>query len=523
MKLILKIERRRTGAGSDFTRENLDGETISIGRGAGAQIRFRDPQLAPIQAIFEINTEGLLIREIGRSGLIAVNGSRVQAATLQIGDELVVGTHHMLVGQSEGVWSLTIDQASFQDRLDDQEIVKSQLERLSINEKLPSLLSLSLSVLVLFSFCYFLIPVVTENKEAWSSGPISSAHKFIESDCQACHIEPFKPVRDAECSKCHNVANHAPSLKETRHQSAFAEQRCADCHQEHNGKDGLHSRDSRSCVSCHADLKKIFATTHISDVLDFSKHPEFRITAAKRVALGSVDAIDNTPLKLNHALHLENSIRGPKGLVTLQCSDCHAVNPRTQEIEPISFEKNCRSCHSLEFDPRFPGVEVPHGDQARISEFLSSHYSKLLLQPQEQAKVAELNRIKPGMKSEAQIYNRATLQLLEDTVEHAEDVLYRKTGCQLCHLNADQKNSTTNLGAFEVQAPNIPSTWLPHAKFSHQPHLSIKCQDCHGEALKSKNTEDILLPKIDSCHACHADPGVNGKLDSACVECHSYH
>jgi hypothetical protein len=528
MKLLLKIERKSPGGVSETTTELLEGETISIGRGAGAQIRFRDPQLSAVQVVLEISSDELIVREIGRTGLTFINGQAVKATAVRAGDQIKVGTHTVIVEQIDGLWSLNVDQASFEERIDDQALILAQLKSFSIQEKLPSLLTLSLAVLFLFSFLYFLLPVVTEDKDVWSSGPVSAAHKFIERDCQACHIEPFKQVRDAECAVCHNVNNHAPAIEKARHSATFASQRCVDCHQEHNGKEGIHLRDARSCVSCHGDIKRTLSESQIESVKDFSSHPEFRITTShqgekKRAIVGSPEALDTTPLKLNHALHLKSNIRGPKGNVTLQCSDCHATDQRSREIKPVSFESNCRSCHSLEFDPKFPGLEVPHGDSQRIKEFLRAHYSQLLLQPEQKNQTDELIRIKPGMGKEASMYNRATLQLLDQTVFDAEEILYKKTGCQLCHLADQERNLDLNKSAFKIQDPQIPNTWLTKAEFSHRPHQHMKCQDCHTAAEKSEKTQDLLLPQINSCRDCHADRGVKGKVDSDCVECHSYH
>ena len=46
----------------------------------------------------------------------------------------------------------------------------------------------------------------------------------------------------------------------------------------------------------------------------------------------------------------------------------------------------------------------------------------------------------------------------------------------------------------------------------------MECSACHA-APTSKETADVLLPKIETCMQCHAP----GKAESRCFECHAYH
>ena len=38
--------------------------------------------------------------------------------------------------------------------------------------------------------------------QQWSSGPLSKAHAFLETDCKACHAQAFVAVRDETCLSC---------------------------------------------------------------------------------------------------------------------------------------------------------------------------------------------------------------------------------------------------------------------------------------------------------------------------------
>ena len=44
----------------------------------------------------------------------------------------------------------------------------------------------------------------------WLSGSLSQGHASLGDNCQACHVEPFVPVRDAACKACHTaIHDHA--------------------------------------------------------------------------------------------------------------------------------------------------------------------------------------------------------------------------------------------------------------------------------------------------------------------------
>jgi hypothetical protein len=52
----------------------------------------------------------------------------------------------------------------------------------------------------------------------------------------------------------------------------------------------------------------------------------------------------------------------------------------------------------------------------------------------------------------------------------------------------------------------------------------MDCTQCHGEALASTQTVDVLLPRIDACVRCHHAPDGTGKGTTVnCVSCHVFH
>jgi len=71
----------------------LDRDQITIGRGPDADICFDDSTMSQQHAAFELTSEGYLVRDMGSTNGISVNGSRVMAADLKHGDRIGLGDH----------------------------------------------------------------------------------------------------------------------------------------------------------------------------------------------------------------------------------------------------------------------------------------------------------------------------------------------------------------------------------------------------------------------------------------------
>ncbi|KAJ8136457.1 hypothetical protein OY671_010330, partial [Metschnikowia pulcherrima] len=134
--------------------------------------------------------------------------------------------------------------------------------------------------------------------KAWSSGHLSSAHKNLENDCQACHVKAFVAVRDNACLTCHTQDAHqhipdaARSVRARGEPHGFAAfqravstafnrpaGRCVDCHTEHEGAGAMPATRQQFCTDCHDGSKTRLTDTKIADAADFgTAHPQFRPT-----------------------------------------------------------------------------------------------------------------------------------------------------------------------------------------------------------------------------------------------------
>jgi hypothetical protein len=324
--------------------------------------------------------------------------------------------------------------------------------------------------------------------------------------------KPAKPTAiDKSCLKCHAGKNfHQPNAPAIS---------CSFCHAEHHGAMMAATTDA-NCDFCHGDAAKMAVSPKTPVIHRFATdHPQFRFITEKWR--------DPDTLKFNHALHLTGAtIPKLPGGGKLDCAFCHQPDAAGAFMKPVTFEKNCRVCHSLQFDPQTPELMLPHGSAEFVSAFLRSlpkQYADLAAKEN----VADVNgfvekklaglrtQFGSGENLERRIFfSTATFgpEAQIGTLRGATRAIF--PGCAYCH-----EVKTAASGSPQITKPVMPERWLAQAKFNHAKHANISCAQCH-DAAHSKNTADILLPAKETCAACHSPRG--GVADS-CAECHTYH
>ena len=383
------------------------------------------------------------------------------------------------------------------------------------------------------------------DNHVYSGGRVSTAHAILSTECNACHVKQAgsfsAKASNQGCESCHDGPIH--------HADQLFTPNCANCHEEHRGHSLLAATSNISCTQCHANLHTAGAATHFAQsVTRFDgDHPEF---AALRLGSG-----DPGTIKFNHAVHLKHNLRGPSGLVDLDCQDCHrpaaansalkygapaspetgsaplsAYQPAIAEkslppsmdyrrayMTPIAYAKHCVACHGLQFDPHFQ-ESVPHDTPEVIHAFLMkkfqgyipSHLSELRVA----APVPERDLPQKPLPIAFRILSQQ--QWVDLKVAESEQLLWRKT-CAQCHALSFVKQSPLPLVAYS----NITKRWFQHAVFDHDTHKLLKCVECHSQATTSRDTSDVLIPGIKTCQTCH-HAGSNS-AESRCFECHTYH
>ncbi len=416
-------------------------------------------------------------------------------------------------------------------------------------------------------------------------GPLSAGHagaafaslaatNHLNAGCAACHAaatsgpggltraawqadpNPFELVKlvsaapaevtkiDDHCGTCHT--GHA------FHQPMIVTISCTYCHQEHQGAKIAATGDA-GCNFCHGNAKTMAAAAaagaHLPAVAFHLSSPRNALTFdPPRPTQGYTEVIhhfaddhpqfrfladhwrDPDTLKFNHALHLTGSTIPalPNGR-KLDCAFCHQPDAAGEYMAPVKFEKNCRVCHSLQFDPATPGLQLPHGRTEQVTAFLHSL-------PRQYADFAARNGVtEAGAQTQ---FAQAKLQQLQAEFGSGEALSQRVffststagpavrigdvsgparalfPGCAYCH-----EVKTGGDGQPQVTPPVIFERWLVHAHFDHAKHAGLACDKCH-DAIHSKDTADVLLPPRETCVECHSP---RGGVANTCATCHTYH
>jgi hypothetical protein len=426
----------------------------------------------------------------------------------------------------------------------------------------------------------------------YSPGELASVHQAWNDRCEACHRD-FTPINDSAwkpplpifatgpgsdkaCQTCHQGPPHHPNQKAEDVKS------CAGCHFDHRGKENsLVKLADSECVNCHGALSSHFA----------SKDSKSKLAVAETITSFATDhpvfstekpgAKDPGKLKFNHALHMAPGLsRKADGRdvktwayitdadalkrfkptnakdgdqVQLDCKSCHVTDAadfgwtkleglptsatlpaRTdgKEMLPITYENQCKACHSLSFDGRDPSLVVPHRAQPdKIREFLWATYAGMFVKQEGKPTASPApERPIPGQRVEA---TDATLRnQIEKSVTAAEKLIFNgKTTCLECHYATGTDKATGH--PTQIERPNVPAFWLEKSRFDHTAHRAVNCKDCHIKAVTSDKSADILIPGLKSCQECHSpstttsffadSTEIKGGVRHDCTACHRYH
>ena len=208
-----------------------------------------------------------------------------------------------------------------------------------------------------------------QNNSFIASGPLSSKHASIESDCSHCHQRDGSflasgEVTDRKCSVCHEkfgdklgVYTYAAhyvyrSADVTRNVSQPHEAPCFSCHTEHEGRVAdITSVPDAKCVVCHK-----FGSFN-------SRHPQFEFIRSS--------IPDPANLKFPHIKHVLE-VKKHESLQDDErtCLYCHIPQSDGRGFQPISFDRSCSACH-LKGDDETPPLIIKSGSDSPGVETLS--------------------------------------------------------------------------------------------------------------------------------------------------------
>ncbi len=516
----ISIKRYLKEARAEETKKiNVDQAKVRIGSGAGNEIELAGVGISINHAVIEKSEDNTYwITDLGSSQGTFVNNVLISGKEqLSDRDEIKIGLYNFslsLPASADENAEVIVTETQIAEDSGDVEAPVSAtgpviyVSKFKLSNRIISITSLSVIgviLMILLSIYWF----GEDDQTAYTPGPLSRVHSKFNDDCAECHTVAWNTVPDGECLSCHKVNPH------NRNENFTPE--CVTCHLEHHGNTVLTEVRDTECTQCHADLVTVnFVPSEIYarniDGFD-SDHPEFAVnvrgkgenSAAHRVRLSDKNNLsDNTPIMLNHSVHLKEGLLGSEGFVNLNCENCHHFDSGGEYAMAIEYERDCSRCHTLEFDIRFGDLVVPHSSTEEVVDFLSSTYTKYAV---------DKNTVWTRSPNIDDVRGWASAR-----VKETSGSLFR-TKCAECHILED---AVPNNGVMRVLEPDIPLRWLPHANFDHELHvkqLDLRCDSCH-DASNSVTTTDVLIPSIKKCQQCHSSDG--GAITD-CVLCHNYH
>lgn len=571
----------------------VDGAELVVGRDASSGIHLPDLAVDPRHArITQIDADTLLIESIGDQPF-NVDGRSTNYGELKLstGAELGFGGHRITMARdtTTGNPVLTVRRIeAVSDSAGEIDLANAYTLKGLLPGKRVSAWTFALLVLAAF----LVIPIwswatyqpLALHKEArrpagihgdtaWSSGQLSLAHKALNNDCQACHVQPFVAVRDNVCLTCHqqDAHQHVPDasrlLRARGEPAGFAgfqravatafnrpAGRCVDCHTEHEGAGAMPVTRQQFCTDCHDGLKGRLPDTKIADAADFgTAHPQFRPAIIAGFEGGKA-LIRRTPwraglkeedgLKFTHAQHLSKTngiaqmVRRRPGQFAatdgLGCQDCHKVEADGARFRPVEMEQACQSCHSLTFD-QVGGTfrTLRHGQPEQVVADLRAAFRGGA--PTRPASLYGMARRVPGdaaTRASAADYARA-VHFFPARGDEAVSQVFSKDGmCYDCHVIG--RNGTAATGGYSVAKVAQVDRYYRAGWFDHRDHRKTDCAACHVAATRSNDARDLLVPGLDGqggCRSCHvgesgahlAATKVKDPVESGCAMCHSYH
>ncbi|MDQ3125565.1 MAG: hypothetical protein M3Q74_08160, partial [Pseudomonadota bacterium] len=368
MTLVLRQVTRRV-SGAEIVREKvLPTDIARIGRGADCEIRLPDLAVSLHHATLTATGPGRVsIVSAGREPF-GVDGRFVTQADIDVGrsPRLTFGDHILTLSHGDaGRILINLAAAEPAEGEPSSGVPAGGVvpkARVFGRRRIAWTLGLGIVALCLLwplAAFHGHLKARIDPDQQWSTGPLSSAHAFLEDDCQSCHQEAFVAVTDASCKTCHAgdqtpaamaaaatsvrragspdalsfVRDHAPRNRILwgspppagftgqatawfRRTFNLPEQRCASCHVEHvaNPVAGRPPEPiptltaTQTCIQCHTGLTHRLKDTDLADAPSWARHPNFRPTLPGPTGLSRV-SLNSRPreasgLTFPHDLHL---------------------------------------------------------------------------------------------------------------------------------------------------------------------------------------------------------------------------
>jgi len=553
VKVLLKFITRKSRGGTSVKEQTADAEILLAGRGNDCGLHLPDARVLLHHAEFTLRKGDLYVAPCPGAD-VRVNDSLSQMIRLGAGDVVKVGPYDLTLEANDKQGNIVLTVELVQPLGDDLNRILAQagLKTSKLSVRAMSWAMALLVAIIMFaapwvaSFFHDPAPVrlvlnaadrvvTAAPTQVWTSGGISSAHKFFGDSCETCHVTPFRQVDDPTCLNCHQgIEHHADAQRFSF--ATFADNTCQNCHKEHQGNRTIALSNQSFCADCHADFKDKAPKSDLLTVSDFgTDHPDFKPTVVIDSALHTADRSifmgaktpprEDSSLDFPHDRHMrQGGVRDPvRGNVQLGCENCHQTDGGGGYMLPISFEQHCHQCHVLKFDTFVPDRELMHGKPEEMFKQVRDVYDSVAMRGgYEEPEAPALIRRRPGEQLSAAQKKEA----LDWAAAKTASILNGRFGkgqCDSCHKLYESTASGGATGAgWGVEPVSAANIWYPKSRFSHGSHRDMECGSCH-EARTSVTSADVLMPSIAGCRACHGGEQAADKVPSTCISCHEFH
>ncbi|MGI9341944.1 MAG: FHA domain-containing protein, partial [Gammaproteobacteria bacterium] len=330
MKYLIRFVSRNPAGGVEHHDKIVDAPVITIGRATDQVLHLKDRRARLQHATIEQQSDGVHITTGALSG-VSVNGRSQRDAKLEMDDVIEVGANILRVIEAPGGIDFAVSFELSAEASADHFVTDWSSPAVGVGGWSKRRLSWALAgVVVLFAFLLpglsLLEPLKAVTRSTalpddslWLSGPVHSAHSSTATECEACHVKPFRRVPDMACMECHAASRHVADAGV----NVLGEVRCASCHLEHNEPPELVKRHQGLCADCHQELPPDVELEDAADFLD--SHPAFKVNLLRpsaapdnstewrteHVLLNEARDGDRSNLTFNHAVHLDDA-----GIVT---------------------------------------------------------------------------------------------------------------------------------------------------------------------------------------------------------------
>ena len=561
MRCLIRRITRKTAA-SGHSEQTVEADVLSIGRGTDRDIFLSDLHAALQHALIRPAGEDRFAVQARTPSGVQINGRTVQAGVVKAGDVLAIGHSRLRLvrpprgytlaieveearsepGRRPGVGPTTLREAGLGKRRWAWLLflliggLGLAVPLAQIHRTPPPAIDMSDHLRDLAADAGTGMPWrIAGGDRLWDSGALSRPHRFFGRECRACHRRPFERVTNDACIDCHADQPHHSARPDLLRVTGLAEQRCASCHNEHNGTEGLVATQSKLCVDCHREPADI-PGARIRPVSGFgaASHPEFRVRLVSPTPGGGFDwrrvrmdqpLREDNGLIFPHDVHLATEgVESPDGRRVLACADCHRPDGAGDTMQPVRFERDCQACHRLNFEPMEPARELPHGQPDAVLAALGDYYARVALAGGYRAPAVDAPAVvrqrRPADDELDREQRRAALAWADaKAVEVAEEVIEYRT-CGTCH--DIERSGSAGTPQWHVAPVALTAEWYPEARFSHAPHTGLTCTDCHA-AEPSARSADVLMPGAETCQRCHGDARSTARVASRCIDCHGFH